>query len=301
MAELQDVQVVAEGLAFPEGPVAMADGTVVVVELNAGRLTRCCPDGKVSLVADVGGHPAGLAVGPDRALYVCNTGGTSPAGSCPPCIQRVDSETGEAAILYTEAEGVAFGGPDDLVFDHTGSFWFTDLRGNAILYGAPDGSRVVRALNGTPYANGIGLSPDESVLYWAQTYTRQVIRRRLSAPGEMVPSPGCSIASLVEFGRVDWDCLLVGLPGAQELDSLAVDSSGAVCVGTLVDSGITVIPAGGGPVEKLTLPERVADGAVTNICFGGPDLGTAFITLSLTGRLISCRWPRPGLRLAFQD
>jgi len=95
--------------------------------------------------------------------------------------------------------------------------------------------------------------------------------------------------------------LLVGLPGWQELDSLAVEADGSVCVGTLVDGCITVVSADGASVERLTLPAGLADPLVTNICFGGPDLRTAWLTLSKTGRLISCRWPRPGLRLHYQE
>ena len=85
-----------------------------------------------------------------------------------------------------------------------------------------------------------------------------------------------------------------------------VDSSGAVCVGTLLDSGITEIPADRAPgaglegVVRWTLPDTLADSIVTNICFGGPDLTTAFITCSQTGRLVRATWHRPGLALAFQ-
>jgi len=89
------------------------------------------------------------------------------------------------------------------------------------------------------------------------------------------------------------------LPGAMGLDSLAVDADGNVLVGTLIHSGITEVNTKDGSFKVHSLPESVFDHAVTNICFGGPDMQTAFITLSLTGRLISCRWPRPGLRLNF--
>jgi gluconolactonase len=95
--------------------------------------------------------------------------------------------------------------------------------------------------------------------------------------------------------------LVVGLPGAQQLDSLAVEEGGAVCVGTLLDSGITVVYPDDGSYEQYTLPEQLFDAAVTNICFGGADMRTAYLTCSITGRLIACRWPRPGLRLRFQD
>jgi gluconolactonase len=89
--------------------------------------------------------------------------------------------------------------------------------------------------------------------------------------------------------------LLHGLPGMQLLDSLAVDSAGNVVVGTLVNGGLTVIPPEGEPVEHVP----IADVLVTNVCFGGDDLRTAYVTCSGTGKLVSLPWPRPGLKLAF--
>jgi gluconolactonase len=154
-------------------------------------------------------------------------------------------------------------------------------------------------VTGLAQPNGIGLSPDGTILYRAQTSARQVLRRRLKAPGVIVPSIGASIASIVIADGVDAWSVLVGMPGFQEFDSLAVDSSGAVCVGTIADSGIAVVSADGSSVETYTLPADLADGAITNICFGGADLRTAFITGSQTGRVFAFQWPRPGLRLAY--
>jgi gluconolactonase len=299
--ELDDVEVLAEGLAFPEGPVAMPDGSVVVGEITGGRLTRIAPDGAISPVAEVGGGPNGVALGPDGALYVCNNGGFIPEARTMPSIQRVEPDTGQVDVLYTECDGQPLGGPNDLVFDHAGGFWFTDYGGNAIYYARPDGTSITRAVADATGPNGIGLSPGGDVVYWAQTMTRQVHRRRLAAPGQVVATSTYNIVSLVQQSAVDPWTLVVGLPGAEELDSLAVEADGALCVGTVTDSGITVVFPEKRSSEKYTLPDGLADRAVTNICFGGSDLRTAYITLSLTGRLISCRWPRPGLRLAYQE
>jgi gluconolactonase len=297
--ELQDVKVVTEGLRFPEGPVAMPDGSVLVVELRGGALTRVSPDGDKTVAAETGGGPNGAAIGPDGLVYLCNNGG-SRKHHVTPGIQRIDLATGHVEHLYTECDGRPLSRPNDLVFDKTGHFWFTDLGGDAIYYAASSGTSITRAIDvAVSGPNGIGLSPDETIVYWAQTYNRQVQRRRLTAPGQPVPSKGFTIMTIAAGEEVDEWALLAGLPGAQELDSLAIDGSGAVCAATLADSGITVISPDG-EIEKYTLPAAVADRAVTNICFGGPDLQTAYVTLSLTGRLISCRWPRPGLRLNFQ-
>ena len=303
MSELEQV---TSGLVFPEGPVAMADGSVVLVEMLGQRITRVGADGTKDTIAEVPGGPNGLAIGPDGAGYVCNNGGVfSPVqigdlmlpgpfdrdryiGGR---IQRVDLDTGEITDLYTECDGNPLRAPNDLVFDEHGGFYFTD-HGHAehdrrvehltgIHYALPDGSDIREVAFPVSSPNGIGLSPDGSTLYWAETMHGRVTHRRVVAPGELAPPsmpPG--------------DCL-AGLPGMRLLDSLAVDSSGNVCVATLLDGGITVISPEGEIVEFLATDDPMT----TNICFGGPDRTTAFITLSATGRLVRTEWPRPGTPL----
>src|SRR5277367_3629515 len=105
--ELQDVQVFADGLAFPEGPVAMADGSLIFGEVRAGRVSRRDANHHVSLVAEVGGEPNGVAMGPGGVLFVGNRGDRGDDAKCPPCIQTVDPNTGKVDVLYTEVDGVA--------------------------------------------------------------------------------------------------------------------------------------------------------------------------------------------------
>src|SRR5437762_8834152 len=66
---------ITSGLQFPEGPVALDDGSVLVVEIKRGTLTRVAPDGRHTIVAETGGGPNGAAIGPDGLVYVCNNGG----------------------------------------------------------------------------------------------------------------------------------------------------------------------------------------------------------------------------------
>ncbi len=302
--ELADVEVMADGLAFPEGPVACADGSVLLVEITGGRLTRVAADGSKETIADVGGGPNGAAIGPDGAVYICNNGGFRPGARENAGIQRVELSSGEVTQLYTESDDGPLAGPNDLVFDASGNFWFTDLAGGTIHYASPDGSSIRTVVHRVADPNGIGLSPGGDALVWAQTRTRQVLRRRISAPGVLEPSFGLGARALVLEGGYDEFMLVAGLPGATELDSLAVDSSGAICVGALVDGGIIEVPVDrdGDDLERVvrwTLPDELGEQLVTNICFGGDDLTTAYITCSLTGRLVRCTWHRPGLRLAF--
>src|ERR1700729_3035925 len=93
-----DLKLVAEGFQFPEGPIAMADGSVVLVEIERKTLTRVAPDGTTSIIAEVGGGPNGAAIGPDGAVYICNNGGMAFAeredGSSAPAGVPGDYETG---------------------------------------------------------------------------------------------------------------------------------------------------------------------------------------------------------------
>jgi gluconolactonase len=284
----------------------MDDGSVVLVELFGGRITRVAPDGTRATVAEVPGGPNGAAIGPDGALYLCNNGGcftpVEMAGLLLPGpfdpdryiggrIQRVDLVTGEVTDLYTECDGNPLRAPNDLVFDAHGGFWFTDhgiRHGRSkdrtgIHYALADGSAIREVVFPVDSPNGIGLSPDGGTVYWAETHDGRVYQRTISGPGELVPAL-----------PLDPSVCLAGLPGMQLLDSLAVDGDGNVCVATLVNGGITVIAPDGAVLEHVP----TGDPLTTNICFGGPDLCTAFITASGTGRLLSMSWPRPGLALA---
>ena len=306
--ELEDVVVFADGLRFPEGPVAMPDGSVLVVELMAGALTRVTK-GASTVVAELGGGPNGAAIGPDGAAYVCNNGGLTKGSQFPGCIQRVDLGSGGVELLYDSCDGEPIGAPNDLVFDHHGGFWFTDhgttQRGQytlgAVYYATADRASIRKVVPRLDHPNGIGLSPDGSVVYFALTAHRQVMRRNITAPGEVEPSPGIDLRRYLRTNEMDPSIILAGLPGYQELDSLALEENGNVCVGTLVDGCVTVFSPDGRSVQQVRLPDDLAEPMVTNICFGGADLRTASITLSATGRLVQARWPRPGLLLANQD
>jgi gluconolactonase len=303
MAEIREI---ASGLRFPEGPVALPDGNVLVVEIGRGTLSRVTPSGAVDVVVDLGGGPNGAAIGPDGAAYVCNNGGfewheimgllipgNQPADYSGGRIERVDLKTGKASVLYRECDGHALRGPNDLVFDATGHFWFTDHgkgrprdrdRGG-VYYAAPDGSMIREVIYPLDSPNGVGLSPDGTRLYVAETYTGRVWYWDVPRPGEVTQA-----GPLPPGGN-----LLAGLAGFQLLDSLAVEANGNVVVATLVNGGLTVISPDGSSIEHVPMPDMLT----TNVCFGGKDRRTAFVTLSGTGKLVSVTWPRPGLALAY--
>jgi gluconolactonase len=301
------MRTIATGLRFPEGPIAMSDGTVVLVEIERGTLSRVTPDGRTEVIAKLGGGPNGAAIGPDGAVYVCNNGGLRwhedqnglrPVGQPDDYtggrIERVDLATGAVRVLYTGTDRGPLKGPNDLVFDRAGGLWFTDLgktrernmdRGG-VYYASADGSQIREVIYPMLTPNGIGLSPDESRLYVAETHTGRLWAFDLDAPG---------VVRRRKFPSPNGGELVAGLPGYQLFDSLAVDAEGNICVATLFNGGITVISPDGAKVEHVPMPDLYT----TNLCFGGPELRTAFVTLSVSGRLVALDWPRSGLALNF--
>lgn len=308
MHALRGRQITA-GLQFPEGPVVMADGSILVVEIKGGNLTRVLPDGQKLIVAHLGGGPNGAAIGPDGKCYVCNNGGfnwvTAADGHNRPhgrwdeytggSIQRVDLDSGAVETLYRHCNGVPLCGPNDIVFDNLGGFYFTDLGKQydrlidkgAVYYASTDGQSIAEVAYPVLTPNGVGLSPDGATLYVSETETGRLWSYPVKGPGKL--------------GKQAWPSpnggALVGAPGGYcRFDSLAVEAGGNICVATLVNGGITVFAPSGEIIEFW----QASEGYCTNIAFGGPDMQTAYITLSGYGTLIAADWPRPGLLLPHQ-
>ena len=334
-----EFSVVAEGLDYPEGPLYSCDtDTVFVVEIGAGLLSRIYPDGSKpkEIVATLGGGPNGAAYGPDGAIYICNDGGfyiaklprTLPGGhqdtisfavGQPPnyqsgSIQRVAPD-GTVTTLYTsftandptgKPQTLPLRSPDDLVFDTSGSFWFTDWGKDrwrdrditGVYYAKPDGSSIREVIFPLKSPNGIGLAPDESRLYVAESFTRRVLYWELSGPGTIKPNPKTADGSYL---------LSSNLPFEACPDSLALDEEGnlyVVCflphgLDPLSRGGIAVISPNGEVLEWIEIDIGDPDPLPSNICFGGPDRTTAFITLDGTGKLISCKMRVPGRKPAW--
>lgn len=325
-----EFSLLASDLGYPEGPVYQSDGSVLVVEVQGGKLTRIKPDGTMETVANfssdpnVPAGPNGAAIGPDGAIYICNNGGLTwseinetpknlrtqvplfqPPNYTSGSIQRVSN--GQITTLYTACNGVPLRSPDDLVFDKNGNFWFTDwgkLRLadrdiTGIYYSQPDGKSISQApqhrFRSAP--NGIALSPKDDRLYVAETYARWIVYWQLNESGKIVPNKSTQDGSYL---------LTPDIPG--QLDSMAIDEEGNVYVATLlpkgqdptVPGGITVIGPQGKILDFIELVvEGMPEPLPSNICFGGKDRRTAFITLAGTGRLVSCEMKIPGKALHF--
>ncbi len=289
----------ATGLGFPEGPTVLPDGDLAVTDVRLGRVWRIAPDGATSVLAEVGGGANGSALAPDGSLIVVNNGGlpwsernglgipvdehgSTRVPGARGWVDRIDLATGGLTRLADDCDGEPFLAPNDIVVDADGGIWFTDLgrmdartydRG-AVYYASADGSVVRLVARGMLGANGIGLSPDGSTLYVAETSTGRLLAWTITGPGE-VDGPQRVVAATPDH-----------------FDSLAVEADGTVVIAA-INHGLCLVRPDGS-VEHVAVP---GEAMTTNICFGGDDLRTAYITASSTGRVLTCHWPRPGLRL----
>lgn len=283
------VRVVAENLRFPEGPVAFSDGSVVVCEIEGGSLALVSADGATKRIR-VGGGANGAAIGPDRAIYVCNDGGlefTTDDGIRHPTglavdnrggyVQRVDLATGAVETIFTHCGDREIGSLNDIVFDATGCCYIVDTTVGAVYYTNPR-DRSIRIADATlQFPNGMGLAPEGTKLYVSETYSGRIFQFDVAEPGELVNKTEIYSSN-----------------GENHLDGLAVDGVGNVCVANLQRSGISVIDPEGELVAEFVTPEP--DPFVTNICFLGD---TAYICSSGRGILYAVEWPWPGLPLHF--
>ena len=276
-------EVVADGLAFPEGPAWCDDGTVVVVAVASGTVHRVRPaTGEVERIADPGGGPNAALLASDGGIVITQNGGVDFAGRFPdvaeprrvaPGIQHIAPD-GQVSDVW--ARGAL--APNDLAVTGDGALWWTDpgpvppvpgRRIGRVLTLPTDGDgRVVCA--GLEFCNGIAVMPAGDVV---------VVEQR-------------GLLRVADGGMAEWVVRDVGPGGA---DGFAVDVDGRYYVAAARDHVVRVLDPDGSPVEVIELP---GDGFTTNCCFGGDDLRTLFVTDGLPGRLLAWEGaPAPGLPL----
>jgi gluconolactonase len=307
------VRELARGLQFPEGPLVEPDGSVLVSEMAAGRVTRVRPDGVTETIATTGGGPNGLARLPDGTLLVCQGGGSRwecrpwpfdlpgsvdlvlPAGpaddALTPQVQAIDRD-GMVRTLTTSFVGIdgterPLGRPSDLCVDADGGFWMTDGGAShgrdraltGVLYGAPGlgaGEPLRELLYPFEMPNGVALSNDGDRLYATETRTRRVWELSLAPGGAIERARG--FATVPSGGPMNFG-------GA---DGICVDAEGRVVVATLGTGGVTVFSSEGDLLGSLVLDDPMT----TNAAFDATT-GALVVSLASSGTVVVVdEWPR---------
>ena len=226
-------QEIAGGFYFPEGPVVMPDGSIIITEIGARKVSRVTRSVRSR---DGGGNwgPQRRGAWPKR-LALClrqwrpgfldrarhHLSGGQSADYKIGSIKTLDLKTGAFRDLYTRfGEGLPLKSPNDLVFDRHGGFYFSehgkmrdrdhDLGG--VFYAKADGSEIVELANHMHGPNGVGLSPDHKTLYVAETWSRQLWAFPIEAPGKLGRDPKALFGHGSRHG---------GAPGFRFFDSLA--------------------------------------------------------------------------------
>ncbi len=260
-------------------------------------------------------------VNKEKIIWV---GGDQPKGDAYKggSLQKVNTLNGEVSTLFTDCRergypdptGAAFPawnpafdlkGPDDLVFDQAGGIWFSDFGKTrerdrditGLYYVSPDQKTITQMAYPLNSPNGIALSPDGKRLYFALTYERKVMYFELSGPGEIKRNSASMDGAYL---------LTADLEGQAILDSMAIDVEGNIYLATMLPQGNTPEINGGisiispdGVVEyvEITLPDGSFAPLPSNICFGGDDMKTAYVTCGGSGYLLKMPSAIAGLKL----
>lgn len=245
-----------EGLAWPEGPAVLSDGSIAFVETYGSRIGHFVPDDGYRVLAETAGGPNAVQLGSDGQLYCCQNGGVVGPWRAeemrPPSIQRVSLD-GTVEIVADTIDGIALRAPNDLAFGPDGRVYFTDPGGTYDPELRPDPGRIF-ALdpNGDGelvlelphvYPNGIVTEPDGAIV-WVESYTRTVKRYREGSVTELC---------VLDEGHIP--------------DGFAVAANGDFYITTVTSGGVDIIGPNGearGFFEVGSVP--------TNCCFDGTTL-----------------------------
>ncbi|MES2932367.1 MAG: SMP-30/gluconolactonase/LRE family protein [Pseudomonadota bacterium] len=256
------IELIKDGFNGSEGPLALPDGSLIFTETLANRITRIAPDGSTSAYLENSNGSNGLGFTANGDLYAVQVLNPRVGIVYPPA---------KAKTLADQFEGLPFGRPNDLVVNKRGGVYFTDsgvaakpdqlATAKPAVYHIPPGGALQRIASDIERPNGIQLSPDEKVLYVANTLGEYVLAYDIAADG--------SVGTRRNFAKLSgWSKAETGYSSGA--DGLAVDAAGRLYVASNV--GIEVFNAKGEVVGSIALPKKPQ-----NIAFAGPNKQTLFV------------------------
>ena len=254
--ELATIDQYARERSKTEGPVADADGNVYFSNPYGTKVYKWSPDGMLSIFTENFNGPNGLAIDKDGNLIACEAYN-----------RRITSlsQDGKKTVLADSFNGKKFNEPNDLFIDRKGGIYFSDPyfhvhsdplehESRGVYYIPPDRSKVIRVIDDMINPNGISSAPDGSQLYVIDTGKEKTYVYTVNADGTLKDK-----RLFVPWG----------------IDGLTVDNEGNVYI-TGRENYVNIYDVQGTNIGKIAVP--ITKGHTANVCFGGKDNKTLFIT-----------------------
>jgi sugar lactone lactonase YvrE/enterochelin esterase-like enzyme len=241
-----DWELAGEGYKFTEGPTTAPNGEVFFADGGNQRIHKIGLDGKVTVFAENTGGADGMCFGPDGRLYACCNRSRT--------ISAWDITTGKSTVITGDVD------VNDCVVNHKGDIWFTDHKNRQIYHVSPTGEKQVVAKNHQEFPNGIELSPDQTLLYVADTRGRFVWSYQVQPDGRLANGQRYYHLHQKDEGQ------------GSGMDGLALDTGGWLYVCS--PAGIQVCDQAGRVNSILNLPPNKR---AANLCFGGPKMDTLYV------------------------
>jgi gluconolactonase len=248
-AEGAEVEKLAGGFRFTEGPAADAEGNVYFTDIPNNRIHKWSPEGGLSTFLENSRGANGLFFDKNGNLLACQGGGRRLVSIGP---------DGEVRVLAGKYRGKRFNSPNDLWIDPKGGVYFTDPRygsrdnmemGEHVYYLSPDRKELTRVIGDMVRPNGLVGTPDGKTLYVTDPGAGKTYKYTVNKDGTLSDKR---------------------LFAAEGSDGMTIDDGGNVY---LTAGGVAVYDKEGEKVETIAVPERPS-----NVCFGGEDKSTLFIT-----------------------
>lgn len=261
------IEFIKDGFSGTEGPIGLPDGSLLFTETQANRITRIAEDGSTSVFLEDSNGANGLGIAANGDVYAVQVNKTRVGVVFPP---------GRRQVLVDKFEGLPFGRPNDLVLDTQRNVYFTDSGANVrpgdpppppsappAVYRITAKGQLERIAADIARPNGIQLSPDEKVLYVANTNGEYVLAYDIGADGRI--GPRRNFAKLAGY-QPNPD----GKGSSSGADGLAVDAQGRLYVAS--NSGLEIFDAKGQALGVIALPRKPQ-----NLAFAGADKQTLYV------------------------
>jgi len=255
---LEPAKLVGDGFKFTEGPTVDSEGNVYFTDQPNDRIVKWTTDGKLTDFLKPAGRSNGMYFAPDGKLLACADQANE--------LWELDA-TGQHRVLLKEFEGTKLNGPNDLWVDRNGTIYFTDpyyqrpwwdhkkqpQRKQSLYKADRDGSNIVCVDDALVQPNGIIGDSDRKLLYVADIGDKKTYRYKISNDGQLVDRQ--------VFCR-------------QGSDGMTIDSEGNLYL--TGSAGVYVYNSDGELIETIAVPKPWT----ANVCLGGADRKTLFITAS---------------------